>query len=82
MNLTIIRGEASNVPMAIKFKADLENSPELKDYEWRQTQPQIEGDTATFAAYGNHRFAQPVSDSATARSPQPPSPSRFRVPAS
>ena len=77
----IIRGEASNIPMAIKFKSDLENSPDLKDYEWRQTMPQIEGDTATFAAYGNHRFAIPASSASdTASSPQPAA--RLRTPAS
>jgi hypothetical protein len=76
----IIRGEASNIPKAIKFKADLENSPDLKDYEWRQTQPQIEGDTATFAAYGNHRFPKPAVATDAASSTQPAA--RPRSPAS
>lgn len=53
----IVKGEASSLPTWIKFKADLENSPELKDYEWRQGTPDGQGDTEKFTAYGNYRFA-------------------------
>ena len=47
-----IRGEASNVPTAIKFKADLENSQTLSAYQWQVPPPQIKGDTARFVAFG------------------------------
>ncbi len=56
-NQVVVRGEASNVHLAISFKGLLEKSPELKDYEWRQPQPDIKGDTATFVAFGNYRYA-------------------------
>ncbi|MDF1814843.1 MAG: hypothetical protein P1V20_21750 [Verrucomicrobiales bacterium] len=47
-----IRGEASNVPTAIKFKADLERSSDLSNYQWQVPPPQITGDTAKFTAFG------------------------------
>ena len=57
-----IRGEASNVPTAIKFKADLEGSSDLNRYEWDVPPPQISGYTAKFVAFGVVReFNPPVS---------------------
>ena len=47
-----VRGEASSVPTAIKFKADLERSPELSHIQWEVPPPQISGDTAKFVAFG------------------------------
>lgn len=57
-----IRGEASNVPTAIKFKADLENSPLLSTYQWQVPPPQISGDTAKFSAFGVPIFQPIVSN--------------------
>lgn len=48
-----IRGEASSVPMAIRFKANLEQSPDLKKFRWEVPPPQITGDTAKFVAFGS-----------------------------
>jgi hypothetical protein len=53
----VVRGEASSVPVAIGFKADLEGAEGLKDYEWNIPAPEIQGDTATFVAFGTYRFA-------------------------
>jgi len=57
----IIRGEASSVPMAITFKADLEKSDGLKQFSWEVPPPQIKGDTAVFVAYGTNREAVPAN---------------------
>lgn len=57
----VVRGEASSVPVAIGFKSDLENAQGLGDYEWNIPAPEIDGDTATFVAYGTYRYA-PVTD--------------------
>jgi hypothetical protein len=54
----VLRGEASSVPLANGFKADLENSPGLGAYRWTVPPPQIEGETATFLATGAYRFAK------------------------
>lgn len=47
-----VRGEAKNVPTAIRFKAALENSEDLASYRWEVPPPSIVGDTAKFVAYG------------------------------
>lgn len=57
----VVRGEASSPPVAIGFKADLEGAPGLKDYEWNIPAPEIDGDTATFVAFGAYRYA-PVTN--------------------
>ncbi|MEM7014596.1 MAG: hypothetical protein AAF585_24305 [Verrucomicrobiota bacterium] len=49
----ILRGEAASIPTAIRFKADLENSFDLRDYDWVLPQPETKGEIATFVAYGN-----------------------------
>lgn len=54
----VVRGEASSVPIAIGFKADLENAPTLKDYEWNIPPPVPEGDIATFSAFGTYRYGK------------------------
>jgi hypothetical protein len=53
----VVRGEASSVPVAIGFKADLENAPGLGAYQWTIPAPEIQGETATFVATGAYRFA-------------------------
>ncbi len=58
----VVRGEASSVPVAIRFKADLEGNPELQDYEWEIPPPENNGDVAEFVAFGTYRFALPSED--------------------
>lgn len=58
----VVRGEASSVPVAIRFKADLEGNPDLQDYEWEIPPPENNGDTAEFVAFGTYRFARPAED--------------------
>ena len=53
----VVRGEASSVPVAIRFKADLEASPDLQDYAWEIPPPEINDDTAEFVAFGNYRYS-------------------------
>lgn len=59
----VVRGEASSVPVAIRFKADLEGNPDLRDYEWEIPPPENNGDVAEFVAFGTYRFGLPVDDS-------------------
>ncbi|MCB1093752.1 MAG: hypothetical protein KDL87_19585, partial [Verrucomicrobiae bacterium] len=59
----VVRGEASSPPVAIGFKADLEGAKGLEDYEWNIPAPEIDGDTATFAAFGTYRFAPVTHES-------------------
>ncbi|MCB1231829.1 MAG: hypothetical protein KDN19_16290 [Verrucomicrobiae bacterium] len=60
----VVHGEASSVPVAIRFKADLEGNPELQDYEWEIPPPESNGDVAEFVAFGTYRYAVPDEDAA------------------
>ncbi len=56
-NRLVVRGEASNAALAIRYRTNLIALPNLADYTWESPQPELLPDNrATFQAIGVYRY--------------------------